>query len=172
VDPFGHVTVQVQGVTISNGIAWSPDGGVMYYIDTPTRTVDAFDFDVAAGVASRRRTLLGIPHDEGTGLPDGLTVDADGHLWVAMWDGGTLRRYRPDGTLDAVIPVGTPRVTSCAFGGPDLDELFITSATVGVDPDVAARTHAGALYRIRPGVRGLPATPFRMGAEENISRPA
>jgi sugar lactone lactonase YvrE len=158
VDPDRTVTAMVRNVTISNGVAWSPDGSTMYYIDTPSQRVDAFDFAADEGRLSHRRRLVHLPAD--AGAPDGMAVDADGFLWVAMWDGGALRRHRPDGSLDAILPIGTPRVTSCAFGGPGLDELYVTTARVGLDPDIAERTHAGAVYRIRPGVRGLASTPF------------
>ena len=116
-------------VAVSNGTGWSPDHSRMYYIDSPTRRVDVFDH--ADGRVADRRTFVRI--EEGAGFPDGLTVDADGCVWVALWDGGAVRRYTPDGELDRVITLPTPRVTACAFGGADLTDLYITTARVGLD---------------------------------------
>jgi sugar lactone lactonase YvrE len=148
------VDTVLEGVTISNGIAWSPDLATMYFIDTATRRVDGFDFDLDTAEIANRRTI--IEFDEADGYPDGMTVDAEGCLWIAMWDGGCVRRHRPDGTPDRVIEVGTPRPTSCAFGGPDMGTLFVTSARVFLDEDVAAATRAGGVFSVRPGVGGLP----------------
>ncbi|MEU6380334.1 SMP-30/gluconolactonase/LRE family protein [Streptomyces sp. NPDC046909] len=116
-------------VAVSNGTGWSPDTRSLYYIDSPTRRVDIFDFE--AGRATNRRPFVEI--EEGAGFPDGLTVDADGCVWVALWDGGAVRRYTPAGELDRVINLPTPRVTACAFGGTDLTDLYITTATVGLN---------------------------------------
>lgn len=127
--PGGTVRTVLDDVTVSNGIGWSPDGRLMYYIDSPTRLVDVFDVDEGQRI-SHRRPLAAI--EEGAGFPDGLTVDADGCVWVALWDGGAVRRYTPDGTLDRVIPLPAPRPTACTFGGPDLTDLYITTATTGL----------------------------------------
>ncbi|MEU6550234.1 SMP-30/gluconolactonase/LRE family protein [Streptomyces sp. NPDC046915] len=124
----GAATTVLPDVTVSNGTGWSPDGGLMYYIDTPTRRIDVFDFDGER--VSGRRPLVQI--EEGAGFPDGLTVDADGCVWVALWDGGAVRRYTPGGELDRVIPVPAPRTTACAFGGADLTDLYITTARTGL----------------------------------------
>ncbi|GLP70344.1 calcium-binding protein [Streptomyces sp. TUS-ST3] len=123
-----HRTV-LDDVAVSNGTGWSPDGRLMYYVDSPTRRVDVLDHE--NGQVSGRRTFVEI--EGGAGFPDGLTVDADGCVWVALWDGGAVRRYTPDGELDRVITLPTPRVTACAFGGPDLTDLYITTARVGLD---------------------------------------
>ncbi len=155
-DPDGTVTRMVEGVSISNGIGWSPDDTVMYYVDTPSRGVDAFDFDAARGDLSGRRRLFDI--EPADGWPDGLVVDAEGCLWIGLWDGWAVRRYDPDGTLIGVVDVPCARVTKCAFGGPELDELFITTASPEMPS--ADEPHAGGLFRVSPGMRGLPATPF------------
>jgi len=157
-DPDGTVTTMLTGVTISNGLAWSADQRTMWYIDTPTHGVDAFDFDAEAGTIANRRRVVAVP--EADGSPDGMTVDHDGCLWVAMWGGAAVRRYRPDGTLDTVVALPVSQVTSAAFGGGRADELYVTSAREGLsDEQLAAQPHAGALFRVRPGVTGPPATP-------------
>ena len=132
----------------------------MIYVDSTTHAVEAFDFDLAGGSIADRRTLA---RTDETVLPDGLTLDEEDHIWVALWGGGAVHRYRPDGTLDRVMEVGTPQPTSVAFGGPDLADLYVTSAAVGLDADVAEGTRAGGLFRVRPGVRGRPSPPFRLG---------
>jgi sugar lactone lactonase YvrE len=159
VDPDGSVTRVLCDLSISNGIDWSPDDRLMYFIDSETRRVDVLDYDLETGQASGRRTLVELP--DGAGLPDGMTVDAEGCLWVATWDGWSLRRYRPSGELDRIVRLPVARVTSCAFGGPDLEELYVTSASTGLsDAELREQPLAGALFVLRTGVRGLPATPF------------
>jgi sugar lactone lactonase YvrE len=154
------VTRLLDGVTISNGLGWSADGQVMYYVDTPTLRIDAFDYDIESGEVSGRRTFVTIEPE--VGRPDGLCVDEDGAVWVALWPGWAIRRYLPDGTLDAVIPLPVAQVSSCVFGGSSLDELFITTAWTGLSgDDRAAQPHAGSLFRARPGARGLPRSIFR-----------
>lgn len=154
-DPVGTVDVVVSGVTISNGLAWSPDGSTAYYVDTPTQRVDAFDYEPGRGL-SGRRTVIEVSSEDGS--PDGLTVDSEGCLWVALWDGAAVRRYTPDGCLDAVVPLPVSRVTACTFGGAELDELYITTSRDGLDP--GTEPEAGALFRVSPGVRGLPTLPY------------
>jgi sugar lactone lactonase YvrE len=155
-DPSGDVIPLVHDVTISNGIGWSPDDGTMYHVDTPTGGVDAFDFDADSGTIANRRRLIDV--EPAAGQPDGLVVDRDGCIWVALWEGWAVRRYAPDGKLLGVIELPVARVTKCAFGGPDLDDLYITTAS----PDRPApdQPNAGGLFRARPGVAGLPPTPF------------
>jgi sugar lactone lactonase YvrE len=151
----------VTDVVISNGLGWSPDGRTMYYIDSKTYAVDAFDFDMGTGSASRRRRAIATP--EPWGLPDGMTVDEEGFLWVAFWGGSAVRRFAPDGSVAAVIEFPVSQVTSCAFGGEELADLYVTSASGGLTPEERARQpHAGGLFRLRPGVRGLPARPYEM----------
>ena len=149
------VSVVFGGSTISNGLAWSPDGSVAYYIDSDTRRVDVFDYTSDGGLTDRR-TLVELP--EGAGDPDGMTVDAQGHLWVALYAGSAVRRYRPDGTLDGVIELPVTNVTACTFAGADLDQLVITTSREGL-PD-GAQPEAGSLFVSRPGVTGLPVAEF------------
>ena len=157
-DHDGAVTPMLAGVTISNGLAWSGDGSTMFYIDTPTRRIEAFDFDVAAGTISGRRTIVELPADHGH--PDGMTIDAADGLWVACWGGGAVRRF-VDGVLDVEVLLPVSQPTSCAFGGPDLDELYITSARQNLrPPELVEQPLAGALLRVRPGVCGVPTVAF------------
>lgn len=147
----------LDGVTVSNGLGWSLDGGVMYYADSPTRRVDAFEVDLDTGDISERRPLITLP--EGDGVPDGLCVDSDGCIWVACWNGSAVRRYTPEGTLDRIVSLPTPQVTSCAFGGADLDLLLITTAA----RDRAGDPSAGLTYVYRPGdVVGLPVDRYNL----------
>jgi sugar lactone lactonase YvrE len=156
-DPGRVLTPVVKGVTVSNGISWSPDGSRMYYADSPMRQVDVFDYDPATGEAFARRAFADLSRADG--VPDGLTVDLDGCVWVAMWGGGVLRRFTPDGQQNAVLPVPVSRPTSCAFGGPDLTDLFVTTASIDLtDAQLAAEPLAGRLLRLRPGPSGLPST--------------
>ena len=146
------VTRVLGGVTESNGLDWSPDGNTMYYIDTASYGVDAFDFDVENGDISRRRRL--ITFDPGDGAPDGMTTDSDGCLWVAFWGGWEVRRYSPRGKFDRRIRLPASRVTSCAFGGADFQDLYITTARGGLGEDESAEQPlAGSLFRSpgRPG---------------------
>lgn len=153
-DPDGSVHVVLTGVTISNGLAWSPDGATAYYVDTPTGQVDAFDHHPTAGLTGRRCVVA---IDPAHGAPDGLTVDAEGYLWVALWGGGAVHRYAPDGRLDARLTVPVRQVTACTFGGPDLDDLYITTSRFGLDEPEPA---AGAVFRESVDVRGLPVSAF------------
>ncbi|MBO0827816.1 MAG: SMP-30/gluconolactonase/LRE family protein [Streptosporangiales bacterium] len=155
-DPDGTTGVVLTGVTISNGLVWSLDGTAAYYIDTPTRRVDVFDFDGATGTFHGRRPVVEVP--EGQGKPDGMTIDDEGGLWVALYGGGCVRRYRADGGLDLQVDLPVSNVTACAFGGAGLDELYITTSREGLDRD--AEPEAGAVYRAVPGARGLPAATF------------
>jgi sugar lactone lactonase YvrE len=156
-DPGGRMNPIIKNVTVSNGLGWSPDGSRMYYADSPLRRVDVFDYDPATGEAFARRAFADLSAAEG--VPDGLTVDADGCVWVAMWGGSALRRFTPDGQPDAVLPVPVSQPTSCAFGGPGLADLYITTARVGLTEDeLAAQPLAGRLLHARPGPVGLPST--------------
>lgn len=156
-DAGGVLTTVLKGVTVSNGLGWSPDGTQMYYADSPVRRIDVLDYDPAVGEAFKRRVFADLSTFDG--MPDGLTVDADGYVWVAMWGGGVLRRFAPDGTQDAVLPVPVSQPTSCAFGGPGLGDLYVTSARVGLTEDeLGAQPLAGRLLRLRPGPVGLPST--------------
>lgn len=158
-DPDGSTHTMVTGVGISNGIDWSPDGKRMYYVDSLAQTLDCFDFDLRSGAIANRRTLAAI--DPAEGSPDGLAVDADGAIWLALWGGSSLRRYLPDGTLDFVLPVPVTYPTTCAFGGDDLRDLFITSATIRMSADERRQQPlSGSILRYRPGVAGKPAHAF------------
>jgi sugar lactone lactonase YvrE len=158
-DPDGRVTRVLTDVTISNGLDWSLDGRTMYYVDSPTRRIDRFDYDPATGEIGNRRPFVSIPEE--AGLPDGLTVDAEGGVWVALWGGAALHRYGPDGRLDRVVPLPVTQPTSCAFGGPDLADLYVTSARMELSPEQRRRQpQAGGLFRLRPGVAGRPAHAF------------
>lgn len=143
-------------ITISNGMAWTPDGSLLYYIDSPTHRVDVFDYDARSGTMHDRRPVVSVDPDRG--MPDGMALDAEGGLWVALWGGGAVHRYSSRGTLDAVVQVPAAQVTACAFGGPDLDELYITTSRDGLGQD--AEPAAGALFRVDPGVRGAPVGTF------------
>jgi sugar lactone lactonase YvrE len=144
----------VTGVSVSNGIVWSRDARTMYYIDTRLQRVDAFDYDLATGNIANRRVAIPIPADQGH--PDGMTMDAEGMLWIAHWDGWRVTRWNPlTGQLLQTIQVPVARVTSCAFGGPNLNQLFITTAQpTQSDP---AQPQAGGVFVAQPGVCGLPA---------------
>jgi sugar lactone lactonase YvrE len=147
------------GLKVSNGLGWSPDGATMYFIDSPTQRVDVFEFDVETGDVANRRPMLDFP--KGFGLPDGMTVDEEGFLWVAFWSGSAVRRIHPEGRVVAVVELPVSQVTSCAFGGDDLSDLYLTSARDGLsDAQLRKQPHAGALFCLRPGVRGLSQRPF------------
>jgi len=148
-DPDLSATVVLDGLTISNGLAWSRDGGTAYYVDSATQRIDAFTVD-AAGDLVDRRPFATVPAS--AGVPDGLCLDAEGGVWVALWDGGAVHRYGPDGALDAVVPVPVARPTACTFGGPDLADLYITTSR----PAAGDPAPSGALFRARPGVTGFP----------------
>lgn len=155
--PDGIATAQLRGVTLSNGLDWSPDSRTLYYIDSPSGGVDAIDFDLADGRLGRRSRLVDSP--DGC-LPDGMTVDADGALWVAWFGGGRISRYSPEGKLDRTIAVPASQVTNCAFGGSDLKDLYITSAAYGLSPHGRLeQPHAGGLFCVRVSTAGR--EPFR-----------
>jgi sugar lactone lactonase YvrE len=159
VDPDLRSHRILDGITVPNGLGWSPDGRVMYFTDTPSRTIHAYDFDPDAGVPSAPRVFARVRED--AGYPDGATVDAEGFLWSAHWDGWRVTRYAPDGRVDRVIELPVQRPTCCAFGGDELDVLYITSAAAGLAPDALARgPRAGGLFAVEVGVRGLPEPRF------------
>jgi sugar lactone lactonase YvrE len=150
------------GVTISNGLGWSPDGTTMYYIDSPTHRIEAFDFDLGSGDVANRRTLVELPND--WGLPDGMTIDEEGFLWVAFWGGSVVRRFDPTGAVVWTVGFPVSQVTSCAFGGEELSDLYATTARDGLsEAQLAEQPLAGGLFRLRPDVRGLPEHPFVIG---------
>ena len=154
-DPDGSVHPVMDKVTISNGFDFSPEGGTAYYVDTPQQSIDVFDYSPGTGLANRRRWVE-VPY--GTGRPDGLTVDAEGGVWLALMEGGAVHRYAPSGALDAVIELPVSQVTACAFGGPGLGTLYVTTSQIGAD--TGAQPASGALFAVHPGVRGRPALTF------------
>jgi sugar lactone lactonase YvrE len=151
----GTVSVALPRVTVSNGLGWSPDGSQAYYNDTPTGRIAVFDWAPDTGLTGMR-TFATIPAEDGS--PDGLTVDSDGGVWVALYGGGAVRRYTAHGDLDEVIEVGAERVTACTFGGDDLKRLYITTSREGLEPDEDPL--AGSVFTAVPGMGGLPVTPF------------
>ncbi|GAB2741547.1 SMP-30/gluconolactonase/LRE family protein [Kitasatospora kifunensis] len=157
IDPDGRSTPQLTGVSISNGLDWSPDGRLAYYADSPTGEVAVLDCADPGRPPRRVGTLTRFTHC----VPDGLAVDAEGCVWVALFNGWAVHRYRPDGTLDAVVPLPVAKVTSCAFGGAGLDTLYITTASRLLDAaELAQQPLAGSLFACRPGVTGLPGHAF------------
>jgi len=152
-DPGGATQVVLDGVTISNGIEWSPDGSLAYYNDTDTQRIDVFDYETSSGLTGRRTFVDTAPY-----RPDGLTVDSQGGVWVALSNGNAIRRYGPNGALEDEIEVPHGKTTACTFGGPRLDELFITTSQEGREPGSAPL--AGSLFRITPGICGLPVREF------------
>jgi sugar lactone lactonase YvrE len=159
-DPDLSVHKMLGDVTVANGIAWSSDARTMYFIDTPTMTVAAFDYNLETGDIANPRPVVHTP--DGPGFPDGMTIDAEGMLWVAYWGGWRVVRWNPHtGEALAVIELPVERVTAPWFGGPNLDELYITTARVGLnDAGLANQPHAGSIFVARPGVRGLAAFDF------------
>jgi sugar lactone lactonase YvrE len=159
IEPSGEITLAVTGTTISNGIGWSPDGERMYFIDSPTRRIDAFDFDVASGAISARRPFAYTSPDHG--VPDGLAVDVEGGVWVAMFGAGVVRRYAPDGSCDVELDVPAPQPASIAFGGPHLEQLYVTTARVDLSPGALQQAPlSGSVFVAAPGVAGLPVHGF------------
>ncbi|WP_369205702.1 SMP-30/gluconolactonase/LRE family protein [Streptomyces sp. PU-14G] len=150
----GTATTVLGDVAVSNGTGWSPDGTRMYHVDSPTRRVDVWDVR-EDGLVTGRRPLAVV--EEGAGFPDGLAVDADGCVWVALWDGAAVRRYAPDGTLERVVELPVRRPTACAFGGAGLTDLYVTSARAGL---VSPSPLDGSLFVLPDAGRGLPQPPF------------
>lgn len=150
----------LSGITISNGLGWSPDNRIMYYIDTPTRKVTAFDFDLETGEISNRRTAVDFSGQEGS--PDGMAVDREGMIWVAHWAGSKVSKWNPlTGKLLNQIILPARNVSSCCFGGKNLDELYITTARTGMDQKALSQwPHSGDLFRAKVVVGGLPTYSF------------
>jgi sugar lactone lactonase YvrE len=164
VDPDLAVTTHLDGLAIPNGLGWSPDGRTMYYADSAWGEVRAFPYDPATGTMGEGRPLVRIAAIDGIpdgSVPDGMTVDAEGCPWVAIWGGGCVVRVAPDGAVLDRVELPVSHVTSCTFGGDDLADLYVTSARAGLDPArLAAEPLAGGLFRCRTGTRGLPPVPF------------
>ncbi|MEM7444789.1 MAG: SMP-30/gluconolactonase/LRE family protein [Pseudomonadota bacterium] len=151
-DPDLSLHAMESDIMISNTVCWSPDASTMYFCDTATGWISAYDFDEEAGTIANKRQFASFDR----GVPDGSTVDAEGGLWSARWDGSCVVRFSADGSVDRVVEVPCPLVTSCAFGGKDLDTLYITTARYGQDEDALAETPtAGSLFAVKPGVKGV-----------------
>jgi sugar lactone lactonase YvrE len=159
-DRDGHSAMILTGLTISNGLGWSPDGRTMYLVDSGPGVVHAFRFEPEVGTISDDRLLINVP--EQVGSPDGMTVDADGDLWVAIYGGGRIQRYSPDGQLREELFVPAAQTTCCAFAGPGLHRLYVTTATEHwTDEQRRAEPGAGLVYRFDTKATGRPANPFR-----------
>ncbi|MFC3299534.1 SMP-30/gluconolactonase/LRE family protein [Arthrobacter agilis] len=145
------VSTLLRGVTVSNGLHFSPDGGTAFYSDTPTGRIDALGYDVDAGVFTDRRTFAVV--EPALGMPDGMAIDADGGIWTALYGGGGLARYDAGGTLSELVRLPVTNVTACAFGGPDLRTLFITTTQENIP--AGSEPAAGALFAVEPAVAGV-----------------
>jgi sugar lactone lactonase YvrE/DNA-binding IclR family transcriptional regulator len=157
--PDGAVERKETGITVANGLDWSPDGGTFYFVDTVPGHIYAYDCKLKSGTIAYRRVFATIPMEEGR--PDGIAVDAEGFLWCAIWDGWRVNRYRPDGRLDKAIDLPVPRPTSVAFGGPDLSTLYITSARTRLPASTLAEAPlSGGIFACKPGVAGMRANRF------------
>ena len=158
-DSNGSVHHMASGFICSNGLGWSPDNRTMYFTDSMVRTLWAYDFDLGAGALGARRVFARlVDHD---GVPDGLTVDSQGFVWVAVWDGWRVIRYAPDGTIDREVRMPVQRPSSCMFGGPDLRTLYVTSACVELGwKALKGGPLAGALFALECSVAGLPEVSF------------
>jgi sugar lactone lactonase YvrE len=154
-DPDGSVHVTLRDVTISNGLQWNEAGDTVFYADTPTGRVDSFDFDPGTAAFSNRRTFTEI---SGGGHPDGMAIDEEDGIWVALWGGSAVHRYDSAGRLDLVVELPVSNVTACTFSGPELQTLLITTSRQGLDE--ADQPEAGAVFRYDAGVRGAPQHPF------------
>jgi sugar lactone lactonase YvrE len=154
-EPAGDIRRRLGGVTVSNGIVWTADESTMYFIDSPTRRIDAFDYDGASGDLTNRRCVIEVPTE--LGFPDGMAIDAAGMLWVGMWGGWHVVTFDPrTGREVSRLRLPTANVTACAFGGSDLQDLYITTARVGLSPDeLRGQSRAGDLFRVRTEATGV-----------------
>ncbi len=163
-DHNGAIHQMVTGVGCSNGMAWSQDQTTMYYIDTYTGQVDRFDYEAATGAISNRKAIIVMPQEQG--YPDGMTIDAEGMLWIAHWGGYCVSRWNPaTGECLERVELPVSQVTSCCFGGEQLDELYITSARTGLSEEqLAQEPLAGSLFKYKPGVKGTPMYAYKCEA--------
>ena len=154
VEPDLRIVPMEGGVGISNATCWSPDHRTMYFADTLLGAIHAYDFDLELGAISNKRVFA---KPDSLGFPDGATVDAEGYVWNARWEGGSLIRFAPDGAVDAVVAIPASRVTCCAFGGDDLDTLYVTTSRLHLtEQELAEQPQAGGIFALKPGVKGLP----------------
>ncbi len=158
--PDGSIERKDSGITVANGLDWSPDGRVFYFVDTIAGCIFAYDFEPDSGRLTNKRRFATVPEEEGR--PDGLCVDADGGVWCAIWNGWRVNRYDPDGGIDQVLDMPVPRPTSVAFGGSNLETLFVTSARTRLPAaTIAEAPLSGGVFACQPGQRGLPAVRFQ-----------
>ncbi len=160
-DLDGRLTLLLEGIGCSNGMGFTPDLKRMYYTDTPKHEIYLFDYDQATGAITNQRVFVRTPSDPAEGHPDGMTVDAEGYVWSARWDGYCLVRYSPDGAEAQRITFPAKKVSCPTFGGPDYSDLYVTTA--GGHDKATNGPGAGALYRVRPGVKGVPEFRSRIG---------
>jgi D-xylonolactonase len=160
-DTDGSLTVVLEGIQVPNGLGFTPDRRGLYFTDTMRRTITRYDYDEATGALTNGRPFATVPATPEEGLPDGMTVDAEGHVWSARWDGNCLVRYAPDGSEVERIALPARKVASAAFGGDDLSDLYVITA--GGDRKETDGALAGALFRLRPGARGAPEFSSRIG---------
>lgn len=160
-DPDGTMHRMIDGILVSNGLCWSPDGTIMYTANSPTREMHAWDYDPATGDIANERLFSRFPEEDGRGTPDGAIVDAEGGVWVAEFRAGRVTRLTPEGEVDRMIALPASRVTCPMFGGPDLKTLYVTTAKIMLTPEELTREPlAGALFAIDAGVTGLPEAAF------------
>ncbi|WP_414544344.1 SMP-30/gluconolactonase/LRE family protein [Nostoc sp. CCY0012] len=158
-DPDGSLHTMETGLTISNGLGWSPDQKTFYLTDSPQQTIYAYDFDLETGNIANRRAVVNLTHE--SFYPDGLTIDSEGYIWSAMWDGGCVIRFSPTGEEIWRLKMPVPLVTSCNFGGEDLRTLYITTASVGLQQEEIDKIYySGDLFAFRAEVAGLPTYDF------------
>jgi L-arabinonolactonase len=159
IDPDRSATTVIDGVGCANSTSFTPDGRRMYFADTVVGEIWAYEYDTSTGTPSNRRVLKNFKDEPG--LPDGSCVDSEGAVWNAEWEGSRVVRVRPDGVIDRVVEMPVSKPTCCAFGGPGLDTLYITSSRLQMTPEqLAAEPTAGSLFVFRPGVRGVVDAPF------------
>ena len=160
-DANHHATRHLSDVGISNGIVWTSDARTMYFIDTLDQRIDAFDYDLEQGTVKNRRSVIEVPKEFGS--PDGMAIDAEDMLWVAIWGGNCVVRYDPHAGVEiGRVEAPASNVTACAFGGPQLNRIYITTAQLGLAPEaLASQPEAGNLFVTEPGVTGVSAPMYR-----------
>lgn len=155
-DPDRSVHRMESGISVSNGLGWSPNNRIFYFTDSPARTIYAYDFDASTGSISKRRIFAQVSDRPGEGFPDGLVIDQEGCIWSARWGGWKVVRYRPDGSIEREVPMPVEFPTSCAFGGPGLGEMYITSAWVEIKPERRSEQPlAGDVFRLQAPAPGF-----------------